>query len=397
MQYRIDTKTGNSLSVLGFGCMRFPQSLGSIDQRKAEALVLTAIGRGVNYFDTAYLYPGSEETVGNILAHHRLRDKVYLATKLPLLICRGHGDFDKFFHKSRERLKTDHIDYYLMHMITDFSQWEQCKKWGIREWIAEKKAAGQIKQIGFSFHGSLQEFLKVLADYDWELCQLQYNYSDENFQAGITGVRAAAQRMPVIIMEPLLGGKLANGLPQEAVDLFKKANPAVSPAAWALRWLWDQPEPTVVLSGMSSLKQLEENLALADDALVGMLHKAEHETVRRVRACFNEAYKIKCTGCNYCMPCPRGVNIPGSFAAYNTSYTLGFILGMQQYITSTAPSSEKVSSPCLCVRCGACEHHCPQALPIIHNLMLVRKRMEPWWFRTGRGIVRRFLGRKKIT
>ena len=377
--------------------MRFPQSFGATDQKKSELLLMEAVGRGVNYFDTAYIYPGSEETVGNILSKNVIRDKVYIATKLPLIICRGPSDFDKFFNKSLERLKTDYIDYYLMHMITDMYQWEQFKKWGIKEWIADKKKSGRIRQIGFSFHGSKAEFLKVLADYEWEFCQIQYNYSDLNFQAGIDGLKEAAKTIPVIIMEPLLGGKLADGLPQAAFDLFKKANPSISPAAWALRWIWDQAEPTVILSGMNSMNQLQENLSLAEEACAGMLNEKEHETLSRVQEVFNASYKIKCTGCNYCMPCPCGVNIPASFASYNTSYALGFGLGMQQYVTSTAPTSEKMSSPSLCVRCGKCEKHCPQHLPIMQNLVLVRKRMEPWWFRTGIRIARTFLGRGKAS
>ncbi|MDR0878377.1 MAG: aldo/keto reductase [Treponema sp.] len=396
MQYRLDVKTGNKLSVLGFGCMRFPKNLGKIDMRKTEDMVLRAIETGVNYFDTAWVYGGSEEVLGTILEKNKLREKVYIATKLPVVYLKGREDFDKYFNQTLERLRTDYIDYYLMHMLTDMDLWEKLKKWGIVEWIAEKKRQGKIRQIGFSYHGNLNEFLKIIDDYPWELCQIQYNYSDENFQAGVTGLRKAAEKMPVIIMEPLLGGKLANGLPKAAVEIFKEAKPELTPAGWGLNWVWNQKEAAVVLSGMSDIVQLEENLRLAEDAKPEMLSGADRETYRKVLDVFNASYKIHCTGCNYCMPCPKGVNISGCFAAYNTSYSMGFMVGMQQFATSTALTSDKWSSPGLCVKCGKCEGHCPQHLPIIKNLGLVRRRLEPFWFRAVEGIVRALLGRKKV-
>jgi predicted aldo/keto reductase-like oxidoreductase len=209
-------------------------------------------------------------------------------------------------------------------------------------------------------------------------------------------LKAAAEKgLPVIIMEPLLGGKLANGLPDEAVQIFKKANPALSPAAWALKWVWSQREATILLSGMNDPKQLNENIALAETALPGCVGDIEKDVYRRVLDVFNAAYKIHCTGCNYCMPCPQNVNIPGCFSSYNTSFSMGFITGMQQFTTSTAATSYQRSSPSLCVKCGACEKHCPQHLPIIQNLEMVRKKMEPLWFRAVIAIVRAVLGRDK--
>jgi predicted aldo/keto reductase-like oxidoreductase len=397
MQYRIDKKSGNKLSVLGLGCMRFPRTLGVIDMRKTEALVMEAIDAGVNYFDTAYMYSGSEEALGLILEKRRVRDKVYIATKLPIVIVKDPDDFDRFFNRELERLRTEYVDYYLMHMITDSTQWSKLKGLGIGDWIAKQKQSGRIRQLGFSFHGSKDEFLTVLNDWDWDFCQIQYNYSDPNFQAGVTGLKAAAERMPVIIMEPLLGGKLATGLPLQAVNIFKKANPAYSPAAWGLRWLWDQPEVSVVLSGMNDPCQLQENVALTDATLPNTLTSADHEAYGEVVRVFNASYKIHCTGCGYCMPCPRGVNIPGSFAAYNTSFSMGYKSGMQQYTTSTSVFSDRPASPRLCVRCGACEQHCPQHLPIMDNLPMVQKRMEPVWFRFVIGVARKLLGKKDVT
>jgi predicted aldo/keto reductase-like oxidoreductase len=396
MLYRKDVKSGKDLSILGFGCMRFPKNLGMIDMRKTEQLLLDAVEGGINYFDTAYIYPGSEEALGALLEKHGLREKVYIATKLPLVICRGPEDFDKFFNKQRERLRTAYIDYYLLHMLTDEASWKKLCQWGIKDWIAEKKRAGAIGQLGFSFHGIQDEFLKLIDDYDWDFCQIQYNYAGENFQAGVTGLKkAAAKGIPCVIMEPLLGGKLAHNLPREAVSLFKKADQRLSPAAWAFRWLWDQEEVTLVLSGMNEAAQLRENLALAAEAVPGMLTAGERETFRKVLALFNASYKIRCTGCNYCMPCPRHVNIPACFAAYNTSYSMGLVQGMQQYTTSAGVTSEHTSGAGRCVKCGHCEKHCPQHLPIIASLELVRRRLEPFWYRGIIALARFFLGKTR--
>jgi predicted aldo/keto reductase-like oxidoreductase len=375
--------------------MRFPRLLGAIDMKKTEELVMRSVEGGVNYFDTAWLYPGSEDALGGILDKYRVREKVYIATKLPVVMLRGRADFDKYFDQELARLRTGYIDYYLMHMLTDTELWNKLKSWGIEEWIAEKKKSGRIRQIGFSYHGSRDEFLKLLEDYDWEFCQIQYNYSDENFQAGVTGLRAAARNMPVMIMEPLLGGKLAGGLPPGAERIFREANPALSPAAWGLNWVWNQSEVTLLLSGMGELSQLEENLKLADRAGPGMLGEAEAKVYRQVLELLNRSYRIRCTGCNYCMPCPRGVNIPGCFAAYNTSYAIGYVAGMQQFITSTALTSERSSSPSLCVKCGKCETHCPQHLEIIRSLDEVRRRMEPFWIQGIGAAARAFLGKKR--
>ncbi|MDR3343261.1 MAG: aldo/keto reductase [Treponema sp.] len=373
--------------------MRFPRSMGAIDMRKTEGLIMEAIRRGVNYFDTAYIYPGSEEALGTILEKNRVRDQVFIATKLPLVVVRGHEDFDKFFNKQLERLRTDHIDYYLMHMLTDMNLWEKLREWGIADWIQEKKQAGAIRQAGFSFHGAQDAFLKLLEAYPWDFCQIQYNYTGENYQAGTAGLKKAAETMSVVIMEPLLGGKLVGGLPSEAAALFKQADPELSAAAWGLKWVWNQPEVTLLLSGMNEQSQLEENLNLADTSLPEMLTEQEHAIYRQVLAVFNASYKIRCTGCNYCMPCPRNVNIPGCFAAYNASFSMGFVLGMQQYTTSTAITSDQMSGAGRCVKCGKCEQHCPQHIPIRQSLELVRKRMEPFWYRGITSIARVVLGK----
>lgn len=394
MQYRVDKISGNKLSILSFGCMRFFKAVPG----RTEEIVMRAIEKGVNYFDTAWLYPGNEEAIGSILAKNNVREKVYIATKLPIILFNSSSasvDFDKYFNQSLERLKTNYVDYYLLHMISDTEQWKRLKNWGIEDWIAKKKKSGQIRQIGFSFHGSGSEFLKVIDDYNWELTMIQYNYFDENYQAGIAGLRAAAAKMPVIIMEPLLGGKLATGLPKDAVKIFKNADTNLSPAGWALNWLWNQEEVTSVLSGMNSLEQLEENLSLARTAAVNMLNDTHKAVYSSVLDSLKRSCKIRCTGCNYCMPCPVGVNISGSFSSYNTVYSLGFYEGIKQYITSTGFTQVKSASPNLCIKCGKCEPLCPQNIPIVKELAVVEKKMEPWFIKFIGFCARAFFGKKR--
>ena len=391
MQYRTDTKSGNELSILGFGCMRFPRNIAQIDMNRTEQLIVKAVEGGVNYFDTAYLYGGSEDTLGQILKRNNLRDKIFLATKLPIVKCRNGDDFESLFQTQLKQLETNYIDYYLMHNLTDVNLWNELCKWGIEKWIEEKRAAGCIKNIGFSFHGIHDEFMKLLDVYDWDFCQMQYNYIDENFQAGRAGLQKAASKgLPVIIMEPLLGGKLANGLPKKAVEIFKTADNSLSPAAWALRWLWDQKEVTVVLSGMNEISQLEDNIKTAGSAAPGVLTTAENDAYKSVLNIIKASYKIPCTACNYCMPCPHNVNIPACFAAYNVLYSVGFIAGMAEYMTSTGiihPQKDYGASNCKA--CGACEKKCPQHVTIIESLKKVKKKMEPFWLKAGINIYKK--------
>ena len=255
MKYRKD-RYGNELSQLGFGCMRLTKKGSGSDYKKAEQEVMRAIELGVNYLDTAYIYSGSEELLGRILEENHVRDKVYIATKLPQYVLRSLKAVEKTFQEELKRLRTDHIDYYLMHMFTDYSEWESLKSYGIEEWIRSKKEDGSIRQIGFSYHGDSEMFLKILDAYDWDFCQIQYNYMDEHSQAGRKGLQAAAAKgIPVIIMEPLRGGKLVN-LPAEAQKAISASGNGMSAAELGLRWLWNQPEVTVVLSGMNSLEMV---------------------------------------------------------------------------------------------------------------------------------------------
>jgi len=393
MEYRIDPKSGNKLSALGFGCMRFPRGVTiRMDTDKSEALVLSAIDNGVNYFDTAYIYGESETVLGEILARNNVRDKVFIATKLPHNNCPDYDSFERVFQEQLTRLRTDRIDYYLIHNLPAVAQWRSLCESGIERWIEAKKHLGQIGQIGFSFHGAQTEFFGLLDAYEWDFCQIQYNYMNENYQAGRAGLKKAHELgLPVVIMEPLLGGKLATGLPKKAAKLFRDAAPGQSPASWAFRWLWDQPEVTVVLSGMNGAEQLEDNLSTAKDANTAMPPEMA-SVFAQVTEVFRESYKVPCTGCNYCMPCPHGVNIPGCFAAFNISYAVGFVSGMQQYVTSTGVNRKgNHSGGRQCEKCGECEAKCPQHIGIIKSLESVMRRLEPFWFSGAMKIVSRVM------
>ncbi len=394
MQYRKD-KHGEELSILGYGCMRFSRKGSGVDIDKTEQELLAAIRAGVNYLDTAYIYPGSEAALGEILERNGLRDQVRIATKLPQYLVKNRESLDKYFDEELSRLRTDRVDYYLMHHLTDIAQWERLKTVGVLDWIAEKKAAGSIRNIGFSYHGNSDNFLKILADYDWDFCQIQYNYLDETTQAGVVGLKAAAARgIPVVIMEPLRGGKLVNKLPEAAKQLMARHERGWSPADWGLRWLWDQPEVTVVLSGMNSIAMVEENVRIASEAAVGAFSAEDRAFLQRILGIIREKEKVGCTGCRYCMPCPKGVDIPGYFSSYNLMYTESKVSGRRHFFQAVALSAEPAFAS-QCVQCGKCEKHCPQGIPIREQLKKAEKALLPWPIKVAVKLGRRFfLGRR---
>ena len=383
MNYRKD-KYGNEISILGFGCMRFPRSMGKIDMAETEREILTAIRAGVNYFDTAYIYPGSEAALGEILAKNDVREQVYIATKLPHYLVRSADGPEKIFAEELKRLQTDYVDYYLMHMLADVDTWERMKGLGIVEWLEEKKATGAIRQVGFSYHGNSEMFCKLVDAYDWDFCQIQYNYMDEHSQAGRRGLNYAHEKgLPVVIMEPLRGGKLVNRLPEEAKRIFEEYSVQHTPAQWAFRWLWNQPEVTCVLSGMNSDEMVRDNIQTASTVEVGELGQAEEEMLHRVVAAINAKMKVGCTGCGYCMPCPKNVDIPGTFSAYNRRYSEGKFWGLVDYAMCTALRKTPTSAS-NCVGCGLCESHCPQQIRIREHLKNAAKEMEGPLYRTAR-------------
>ncbi len=391
MKYRSD-KQGRLISQLGYGCMRFSKKGGGIDFAKAEAEIMRGVELGVNYFDTAYVYPGSEDCLGRILDRNHCRDRVYIATKLPQYMMRSAKAIDRTFREELSRLRTDRIDYYLMHMFTDYAEWEKLQSLGIEEWIAARKAEGSIGNIGFSYHGDTDMFLSLLAAYDWDFCQIQYNYLDEHSQAGRRGLLAAAEKgVPVVIMEPLRGGKLVR-LPEKARRELERSGLGYTPAELGLRWLWDQPQVTCVLSGMNSLAMVEENAHIAGEAEAGSFGEAEFDLVEQVKAVIREKEKVGCTGCRYCMPCPQGVDIPGNFYYYNLMYMEKKTSARFEFAQSMGMRREPGFAS-QCVGCGKCERHCPQSIPIRDMLKQADRELRPWPYRLGINAARKFMVR----
>ena len=391
MKYRPD-RYGNPISQLGYGCMRFTRKGGGIDYEKAEKEVLLAIEKGVNYFDTAYIYPGNEECLGWILEKNHCRDKVNIATKLPQYLLRSATAIDKTFREELSRLRTDHIDYYLMHMFTDYAEWVRLQNLGIEQWIARQKEEGRIRYIGFSYHGDTEMFLKILDAYDWDFCQIQYNYLDEHTQAGRTGLQAAAKKgIPVIIMEPLRGGKLVN-LPEQAKQVLASHGKGYTPAELGLRWLWNQPEVTCVLSGMNSEEMVNENIRIASDAEPGHLTEEDMEIVAQIRQIIRQREKVGCTGCRYCMPCPKGVDIPGNFHYYNLMYMEKKSSARKEFARNMGLRKEPGFAT-QCVGCGLCEKHCPQHLPIRQKLKEADRDLRPLPYKIGIQVARKIMSR----
>ncbi|MBO5798039.1 MAG: aldo/keto reductase [Clostridia bacterium] len=386
MNYRLDKK-GNPLSILGFGCMRFQKKMGRIDMEEAEREILTAYRHGVNYYDTAYIYPGSEAALGEILEKNGIRDQVNIATKLPHYLIKNREGLERLFAEELRRLRTDHIDYYLMHMLNDVDTWERLKGLGIEEWIAEKKASGAIRQVGFSYHGNTDMFCRVTEVYDWDFCMIQYNYMDEHSQAGRRGLHHAHKKgLPVIIMEPLRGGKLVNRLPEEAKRLFATYKTQRTPAQWAFRWLWNQPEVTVVLSGMNTEEMVLDNIETASTVEVGELGPEEEAMLGQVVKAINAKQKVGCTGCGYCVPCPRNVDIPATFAAYNRRWAEGKMGAVYEYIKCTTLRKNPTAAS-NCTGCGKCEKHCPQGIEIRRHLKEAQKELEGPMYKVARKVV----------
>ncbi len=367
MEYR---EFGESIdwkpSALGFGMMRLPtvgDDSSNIDVEKAGEMVKYAIDHGVNYFDTAWPYHDgeSEGFVGNVLDQlgDDYRDEVRLATKMPSWKIEEKGDFDYYFNKQLENLRADHIDFYLLHGLTS-DRWETYQELNVFDWIEKMKDEGKIDYIGFSFHDDFSVFKDIVDGYDWDFCQIQYNYLDHDYQAGSKGLKyAAAQGIGTIIMEPLRGGQLATDLPESVKEVFENTELDRPPVEWALRWLWSQPEVSLVLSGMSTIEQVRENVEIADRAGHCSLSEKEEDIIERLRDKFRTA--VKCTRCNYCMPCPNGVEIPKIFELYNKAKGYGNI----EEVRKDYYEIDEGSRASDCIACGQCEEVCPQNLPII--------------------------------
>jgi len=298
---------------------------------------------------------------------------------------------EKIFQEELKRLRTDYIDYYFMHMLTDIKSWERLKELGIEEWIQEKKEVGQIRQIGFSYHGNTEMFCELINSYDWDFCMIQYNYLDENSQAGKKGLQYASSKgLPVMIMESLRGGRLVNNLPEKAKKLFEEYEIKRTPAEWSFRWLWNQPEVTCVLSGMNSIEMVQENVKNASTAKIGEFTEKDDKILQEVVKAINEKMKVGCTGCGYCMPCPKKVDIPGTFSAYNKLYTDGKFIGLKEYVMCTLLRKDSTSAS-NCIECGKCEQHCPQNIEIRKELKNAKKELEGPLYKMAKKIAKIFL------
>ncbi|MHB0980152.1 MAG: aldo/keto reductase [Thermoleophilia bacterium] len=369
MLYRTLGRSGPEVSILGFGCMRLPVVDGRqdhIDTPAATAMLHEAIERGVNYVDTAYPYHGvshtapgmSEVFVGESL-RGGYRDRVLLATKLPSWLVETRGDMDRFLHSQMERLQTDHIDCYLLHGL-NAGTWQSLQYLGVLEFLDAALADGRIRYAGFSFHDEAAVFPPIVDAYDWTFCQIQYNYMDRAYQAGEAGLRYAVERgLGVIVMEPLRGGRLAQRIPPVVRAVWHRAEARRSPAAWALRFVWDHAGVSMLLSGMSDIDQVRENLATADEASPGLLTEPEHASIEEAAQAYRSRIVADCTECRYCLPCPSGVDIPRVIAHLNDASFYDDVKGIRELY-----HMRDFGRASACSECGECEELCPQGLAI---------------------------------
>lgn len=398
MLYRKMPGNGDELSILGFGCMRLPLKEGKIDEERARQQVHYAIDHGVNYIDTAWPYHmgESEPFVGRTLAGG-YREKVKLATKLPSWTVKSREDMDRILNAQLERLKTDHIDYYLVHGLVK-ALWDKMEKFDVLSFLDQAKADGRIVNAGFSFHGSGDDFKHIVDSYPWAFCQIQYNFLDEKNQAGTEGLEYAASKgLGVIIMEPLRGGKLTHPIPPAVQEIWDEACVKRTPAEWAFRWIWDHPEVTVVLSGMNEESHIEENLKIANEAYPDSLTEAELKIVKKAEQKYRELMKTGCTGCRYCMPCPSGVEIPGCFEIYDNFYLSGNEKEAKLMYAAKPGGIIRGDVPgyaSQCVQCGQCVEKCPQHLDIPSFLKAIAEKFEGKDFKGWKVIAKKNFGKE---
>lgn len=378
MQYVKFPNLGIKVSRFGMGCMRFPNTVDSkgnsiIDEAESIRMVRHAAENGVNYFDNAYVYEGSEKILGKALSGG-WREKVMIATKSPVYepIIERPEDFDKILDIEMERLQTDYIDFYLFHYLTEKS-WKKINKLGLIKKLDGAKKDGRIKYTGFSFHDNLDLFKEIIDSYKWNMCQIQLNYMGESWEAGVEGLKYAASKgMGVVIMEPLLGGLLGENVPQDIVDKWNQSGTIRTPADWAFRWLGNFPEVTIVLSGVSAMYQLKENIEIFKNALPNSLTKKELGAFEGVRKLYKSKIKVGCTGCAYCLPCSSEVNIPAIFLHYNNTFMGDPATSKDMYKSWLC--AEKIDAS-QCTECGECEEVCPQNIPIIDRLKDAHKHL----------------------
>ena len=403
MQYRTMPNSDEKLSVLGFGCMRLPAPKGrkttifsSIDNEKAAKQIKHAIDRGVNYLDTAYPYHAgtSEKFLGEYVLKDGYREKVNIATKLPCMTINKKESIEEIFNKQLQNLQVEYIDYYLLHSLTG-KTWDKMLSLGVIDFMDKIKKEGKVRHMGFSFHDSKEEFIRIVDGYNWEFSQVQFNILDEHAQASIEGIKYAHSKgLGIIAMEPLRGGSLANQIPNEAQKIYDNAPEKRNPADWALRWIWNYPEIAVVLSGMNDEKQIDENIKTASEALPDSLTPNELTVIDNFRKAYLQSLQIGCTGCAYCMPCPAGINIPSAFLNLN-NISSKFEAKIMHMLTAGVQTRDgKPHWTNACTNCGQCEKKCPQALKIREAFRLVQKDFEKPGIKALAMILRVFMNRR---
>ncbi|NLG24518.1 MAG: aldo/keto reductase [Clostridiales bacterium] len=373
MEHRVFPGTDLSASLLGMGCMRLPtlnEEGAPIDRPAAIELIRSAIDRGVDYIDTAYGYHGgqSEGLVGEALKDG-YRARVTLATKLPVWHVHQYDDMERLLDEQLARLQTDHVDFYLLHALS-WQSYEAVRGLGVHKFLDAMQEKGKIRYPAFSFHDGKMAFKKIVKDYPWKMAQVQMNVLDKNNQATLDGVRKYAEGIGIVVMEPLRGGALVNNVPAEVMDLYAAAKVKREPVEWAFRWLYDKPEFTVLLSGMSNMAQLDQNLEIFRDTKANCLSADEKKLMRKVREAYESRVRVGCTGCEYCLPCPVGVNIPGVFRPLDEALMFGREAG---YADTYAKLIEKEADGGRCVRCGKCEKACPQKIEIRRHLAEIHR------------------------
>jgi len=394
MLYRKLGKDGPIVSILGFGAMRLPLrnppadkagtfDLGApVDVPESIRMIRHAFDQGVNYFDTAYMYHGgqSETVLGQALMP--LRDKVMISTKLPPPFVNGPQDFDRILNEQLEKLGTKYLDVYLLHGL-DRDSWQKVKGFGVLEFLDRAVADGRIRYPGFSFHDETKVFKEIVDAYEWKLCQIQYNYYDEHAQAGKEGlVYAAGRGIGVVVMEPVRGGMLAQPVPAEVQAVWDRAITKRTPAEWALRWVWNHDEVSTVLSGMSTMDQVAENIRIAGEATGNSLSSEEIALIGTAKEVYRKMVKVGCTACAYCMPCPQGVNIPMMFSSFNDTFVFPHKAEAVSMLYNVFLKPESRASAC--IECGECEEKCPQHIEIREQLKKVHEALyRPGMVRPG--------------
>jgi len=372
LRYRLFGKTGLSVSVFGLGCMRFPTEKDAdgnqiVEKDKAFELIHTAINEGVNYFDTAYPYHGgqSEPLLGEALSSVN-REEIFVATKSPVWKVEDHDDFERFIDKQLERLRTDYIDFYLLHSLNR-KLWDKAIEHRALDFLEKIQSDGRAKHVGFSFHDNFDVFKEITRSYDWDMLQIQLNFLDQHYQAGLKGLEFAAEmEIPVVVMEPLRGGRLAEPPSKEIAAAWNKASLKRKPVEWAFRWLYNRPEVNVILSGVSTMEHLKEDIAIFDKAEPRCMTEEELRVVEQVRELYDKGLPVRCTGCNYCIPCPSGVEIASVFNLYNNASLYNDYDNQSRLYKNWFVDPGKGAEAC--VECGQCEEACPQELPVIKLL-----------------------------